>query len=53
VAFNLVKARERKARESVLRTEYAHAVAVLNAQAPPHAAVKYIAWDFSSIVRSA
>ena len=49
--FNLVKGKEHRARESVLRDELAQAVRVHNSHVSQERQVKYISWDFSKIAK--
>eukprot|EP00878_Enallax_costatus_P019817 GHUV01020920.1.p1 GENE.GHUV01020920.1~~GHUV01020920.1.p1 ORF type:complete len:519 (+),score=162.58 GHUV01020920.1:114-1559(+) len=46
IALNLLKSKERRLREVLLRREYAAAVALLNAAAPTDQQIIYIPWDF-------
>eukprot|EP00878_Enallax_costatus_P035675 GHUV01039868.1.p1 GENE.GHUV01039868.1~~GHUV01039868.1.p1 ORF type:complete len:122 (+),score=17.00 GHUV01039868.1:793-1158(+) len=44
IALNLLKSKERRLREVLLRREYAAAVALLNAAAPTDQQIIYIPW---------
>jgi phosphatidylinositol 3,5-bisphosphate 5-phosphatase len=52
VVLNLVKKKEKKPRESVLRTELGAAIQEINELLPPHFKIRYISWDFSRAAKS-
>ena len=52
VVLNLVKARERLPRESLLLREFGQAIAYLNQFLPPAHHIRYIAWDMSRAAKS-
>ena len=47
IVLNLVKARERTPRESILLKEYTNAITYLNQSLPEQKKIKYRAWDMS------
>lgn len=51
ILLNLIKQKERHARELVLGKELANATSVLNSQVPPEQRVHYVAWDFSAVAK--
>lgn len=53
VVLNLLKSKERKPRELLLRRELATAVASINTLLPHHAHIHYIPWDFAKHARAA
>lgn len=51
LALNLVKKKERTARERLIGREFARAVAHVNRDLPPAARVQYVAVDYSALVK--
>lgn len=51
VVLNLLKSKERRPRETLLRKELAAAVVMLNAQMPSNQQLVYIPWDFNKYAR--
>lgn len=52
LALNVVKKKERYARESLIGNEYAKAVAALNRELPNDLRIQYLSLDYSQLVRS-
>lgn len=51
LALNLVKKKERTARERLIGREFARAIAHVNRDLPPPARVQYVAVDYSALVK--
>ncbi|MEW5317863.1 MAG: hypothetical protein WDW38_009127 [Sanguina aurantia] len=52
VVLNLLKSREKRGREVVLRRELGTAVSLLNAQVPEREKVVYMPWDFAKAAKT-
>ncbi|XP_051148170.1 phosphoinositide phosphatase SAC2-like isoform X2 [Andrographis paniculata] len=52
IILNLIKTREKKPRESVLRAEFAKAIEVINKDLPPENRLKFLHWDLSKYSRN-
>ncbi|XP_051135540.1 phosphoinositide phosphatase SAC2-like isoform X2 [Andrographis paniculata] len=47
IILNLIKTREKKPREAILRSEFANAIEVINKDLPPEMHLKFLHWDLS------
>lgn len=51
IILNLIKTREKKPRESILRTEFVNAIDIINEDLPEEDQLKFLHWDFHSFSR--
>ncbi|KAK4427437.1 Phosphoinositide phosphatase SAC2 [Sesamum alatum] len=52
IILNLIKTREKKPRESILRAEFAHAIEVINKDLTRENRLKFLHWDLSKYSRN-
>ncbi|XP_057770765.1 phosphoinositide phosphatase SAC2-like [Salvia miltiorrhiza] len=52
IILNLIKTREKKPRESILRAEFAHAIEVINKDLAHENRLKFLHWDLSKYSRN-
>ncbi|KAM7471900.1 hypothetical protein LguiA_010083 [Lonicera macranthoides] len=52
IILNLIKTREKKPRESILRAEFANAIAVINKDLPKENRLKFLHWDLNKYSRN-
>ncbi|XP_073136734.1 phosphoinositide phosphatase SAC2-like [Henckelia pumila] len=52
IVLNLIKTREKKPRESILRAEFAYAIEVINKDLTPENRLKFLHWDLNKYSRS-
>ncbi|KAL9260273.1 Phosphoinositide phosphatase SAC4-like protein [Drosera capensis] len=52
IILNLIKTNEKKPRESILRTEFANAIEVINKDLPEESRLRFLHWDLNKHTRS-
>ncbi|KAI7736053.1 hypothetical protein M8C21_030398, partial [Ambrosia artemisiifolia] len=52
IILNLIKTKEKKPRESLLRMEFAHAIELINKDLPEEKRLKFLHWDLSKYSRN-
>jgi hypothetical protein len=52
IILNLIKTREKKPRESILRTEFANAIAIINKDLPKENRLRFLHWDLNKYSRN-
>ncbi|XP_075506117.1 phosphoinositide phosphatase SAC2-like isoform X1 [Primulina tabacum] len=52
IILNLIKTREKKPRESILRAEFAYAIEVINKDLTPESCLKFLHWDLNKYSRT-
>ncbi|GAB2218201.1 hypothetical protein Droror1_Dr00001420 [Drosera rotundifolia] len=52
IILNLIKTKEKKPRESILRTEFANAIEVINKDLPEENQLRFLHWDLNKHTRS-